>query len=97
MEQKVGNSNNQSKDTASGSSELNGSGSLREQNSVEAAVAKDPGNLGNTLSETTRRKLFESQMNVRAIDAEEAGRPASLRLTPSQVDVDMERLFPKDE
>ncbi len=97
VEQKVS-SNGNSNGSREPSPSLSASTDLREQQSVEVAVAKDPGNLGNTLSEPTRRRLFESQRNVRTIDAREAGqRPASIRLSPSQVDVDMEAIFPKDE
>ncbi len=76
---------------------------LHEQSSVEIATAKDPGNLGNTLSETTRRKLFESQRNIHdaaAIDARVAfndDSDRSSRLRPSELDVDMDEMFPKDE
>ncbi len=60
-------------------------------------MSRDPGNLGSTLSPTTRRRLFESQRSQQILSsAQEEGERKKSRLRREQVEIDMD-LFSDDK
>jgi hypothetical protein len=75
---------------------------LQEQNSMEVSSRVDPSNLGNTLSENTRKRLYQSQrssMSMQGGEVIEARRTgqAGQRLTQDQINIDMQTIFPGKE